>query len=97
MIKKTKIKHERIENIKTWLKPQFIKYIQIFQDNANIYKIFIRNFSKIAILLNSILKTNISDNGSETNIFDNMVVNNNIVNKVSFSYTEIIDSNEILN
>lgn len=51
-----KIKEKRIKVIKNWLKPKSIKDIQIFLGFANFYYCFIQYFSRIAILLTSMLK-----------------------------------------
>lgn len=48
---------ERIESIKNWPEPQSIREIQVFIGFANFYRRFIRNFSAIAGLLTSMLKT----------------------------------------
>ena len=51
------IESERIESIKNWPEPQFIREIQAFIGFANFYRQFIWNFSAIAGPLTSMLKT----------------------------------------
>lgn len=48
---------KRIESIQNWLKPQFIRKIQVFISFANFYKWFIWNLYAIAGLFISMLKT----------------------------------------
>ncbi len=46
-----------IETVKAWPEPQTVKDIQIFLGFTNFYRRFIRNFSRIAAPLTSILRT----------------------------------------
>lgn len=55
--KKIRIEENRIKTVKTWLKPQSVRDIQVLLDFVNFFKRFIKNFSRIAILVISILKT----------------------------------------
>ena len=48
---------KRIKVIKDWPELKSVCNIQVFLDFANFYRQFIQSFSKIAILLTSILKT----------------------------------------
>lgn len=52
-----KIKEERIKTVKTWPKPQTVKYIKVFLDFVNFYRRFIKNFNRIALPLISMLQT----------------------------------------
>lgn len=52
-----RIEEKRIKAIKTWPEPKSVKDIPVFPDFANLYKRFIKNFSKIAALLTSMLQT----------------------------------------
>ena len=51
------MEEERIKAVKAWSEPQLIKDIQVFLNFANFYRRFIKDFSKIAALLTSMLKT----------------------------------------
>ena len=50
---------KRIETGKNWLKSKSIRHIQVFLGFANFYCYFIQGFSKIAVLLTSMLKTSL--------------------------------------
>ncbi len=52
-----RIEEERIEAVKTWPEPQSVRDIQVFLGFANFYRRFIRNFSRIAAPLTSMLRT----------------------------------------
>ena len=54
------MKVEKIKVVKEWPKPKSVRDIQIFLGFANFYQQFIQSFSKIPILLTSILKTTVS-------------------------------------
>ncbi len=56
----------RIEAVQDWLEPQSVKDIQVFLVLANFYRRFIRNFSRIAAPLTSILWTTNKSTGDET-------------------------------
>lgn len=51
------IEEERIESIKDWPKPKFIKDIEVFLAFANCYPYLIQGFTNIAVLLMSMLET----------------------------------------
>ena len=51
------IEEEKIQVVKTWSEPKFIKDIYIFLGFANFYYCFIQGFCKIIALLISLLKT----------------------------------------
>ena len=48
---------KKIEAVKNWPKPRLIREIQVFIGFANFYWYFIRDFSKIAAPVTSMLKT----------------------------------------
>ncbi len=52
-----RMEEEKIEAVKTWPESQSVSDIQVFLDFANFYRRFIRNFSRIAALLTSMLRT----------------------------------------
>ncbi len=52
-----KMEEESIEAVKAWPEPQTVRDIQVFLGFANFYRRFIRNFSRIAVLLTSMLQT----------------------------------------
>lgn len=52
-----RIKEEKIEVVKTLLKPKSIRVILVFLNFANFYKSFIQNFDKITTLFTLILQT----------------------------------------
>ena len=54
---RTWMEEEKIDAIKIWLKLKSIQDIQIFINFANFYQLFIQSFSKIVVLLTSILTT----------------------------------------
>ena len=49
------MEEERIEAVREWPKPKSVMDIEVFLDFTNFYRMFIRNFSKIAAALISIL------------------------------------------
>ena len=51
------MEEEKIEAVNTWPEPHSVKDIQVFLGFANFYKSFIKNFSRIAGPLTSMLKT----------------------------------------
>ena len=51
------IEDERIEAVRSWPKPKSVRDIQVFISFANFYRQFIRDFSRIATPLTSMLKT----------------------------------------
>ena len=53
---------ERIEVVKDWPEPKSVRNIQVFLGFANFYWQFIQGFSRIAVLLTSMLKTTGSPN-----------------------------------
>ncbi len=55
-----KMEEESIEAVKTWPEPQSVRDIQFFLGFANFYRKFIKNFSWIAALLTSMLRTTLS-------------------------------------
>lgn len=57
-------KGKKYKIVKAWLKRKLIKDIQVFLGLSNFYQRFIKNFSKILVLLTLILKTT----SSPTNI-----------------------------
>ncbi len=52
-----RMEEKRIEILKAWPEPQSVRDIQIFLGFANFYRRFIRNFSRIAVPLTSMLQT----------------------------------------
>ena len=54
---KVQMKEKRIEAVKNWPEPKSVQDIQVFIGFANFYWCFIQGFSRIATLLNSMLKT----------------------------------------
>ena len=50
------MEEERVEAVKTWPEPQSVRDIQVFLSFANFYRKFIKNFSRIAALLTSMLR-----------------------------------------
>ncbi len=52
-----RIEEKRIEAVRDWPEPQSVKDIQVFLGFANFYRRFIRNFSRIAAPLTSMLRT----------------------------------------
>ncbi len=56
---------EKIEAVRDWPEPQWVRDIQVFLSFANFYRRFIRNLSKIAALLTSILRTTNEPTGEE--------------------------------
>ncbi len=60
-----KIEEERIEAEKDWLEPQSVRDIQVFLDFANFYRRFIRNFSRFAAPLTSMLQTTDKSTGNK--------------------------------
>jgi hypothetical protein len=67
-IDEIKIDISRIEIIAEWPEPKFFKNIQIFLNFANFYRHFIKNYSRIAAPLTSMLKDNI--NGRKAGSFE---------------------------
>ncbi len=63
-----RIEEDRIEVIKTWLEPWSVENIQVFLGFANFYRTFIKNYSKIAAPLISMLR--ITDNNDLSAQFD---------------------------
>ncbi len=57
---------KKIEAVKDWSEPQAVRDIQLFLGFANFYKRFIRNFSRIAALFISMLRTTNESTGDET-------------------------------
>ena len=57
------MKAERIEVVKDWLEPKFVRNIQVFLGFANLYWRVIQDFYKIATSLTSMLKTTGLPNG----------------------------------
>ena len=47
---------EQIKAVKNWLETILVRDIQVFIGFAKFYELFIRGFSKIAVLLTSMLK-----------------------------------------
>ena len=70
------MEEEKIDTIKAWPEPKLVQNIQVFIGFANFYWRFIQDFSKIAALLNSMLKTSPQTAGAllATNIDDSEVV-----------------------
>ena len=66
------MEEETIDTVKAWPEPRLVPNIQVLIGFANFYRRFIQNFSKIAIPLNSILKTN----PQPTNALPATIVNN---------------------
>ena len=58
---------KKIEVVKEWPKPKLVQDIQIFLGFANFYQQFIQGFSKIAVVLTSMLKTTMSSQMLVTN------------------------------
>ena len=56
------IEDEKNEAVKNWPEPKSVRDIQVFIGFANFYRRFIRDFSRIATPLNSMLKTTGSSN-----------------------------------
>ncbi len=56
------MEEKRIKVIKTWPKPQLVRDIQVFLGFANFYRKFIKNFSRIAAPLTSMLQTTGNNN-----------------------------------
>ncbi len=54
---KIKMEEKRIKAVKTWPEPQSVRDIQVFLGFANSYRRFIKNFSRIAAPLTSMLRT----------------------------------------
>ena len=50
------MEEKKINAVKNWLEPKFIRDIQVFFGFANFYYCFIQGFSKIAVPLTSMLK-----------------------------------------
>jgi hypothetical protein len=67
-IDRIKMDINKIEIIVKWLKPKFVKNIQIFLSFINFYRRFIKNYSRIAAPLTSMLKDNV--NGRKINSFE---------------------------
>lgn len=57
LVQEIQTKEERIEVVKTWLQPKFVKDIQVFIGFANFYECFIKSFGKITASLTSILRS----------------------------------------
>ena len=57
-----RMEEERIEAVRDWPEPQSVRDIQVFLGFANFYRRFIRNFSRIAAPLTSMLRT--TDDGA---------------------------------
>ncbi len=51
-----RMEEKRIEAVRNWLEPQSVRDIQVFLGFANFYRRFIRNFSRIAAPLTSMLR-----------------------------------------
>jgi hypothetical protein len=58
----------KIEVIAKWPKPKLFKDVQIFLDFANFYRYFIKDYSRIAVPLTSMLKNNV--NGRKADPFE---------------------------
>ncbi len=52
-----KMEEEKIEAVRDWPEPKSVRDIQVFLGFANFYRRFIRNFSRIAAPLTSMLRT----------------------------------------
>ncbi len=67
LAQRLRMEEEKIKAVKNWPEPQSIRDIWVFLDFTNFYKRFIRNFSRIAAPLTSMLQT-IGDNdlGAQT-------------------------------
>ena len=68
-----RMEDERIEAVKNWLELKSVQDIQVFIDFANFYWWFIRDFSKIATPLTSMLKTTGSSNSPQGDDDDEVV------------------------
>ncbi len=60
------MKEKRIEVVRDWPELQSVRDIQVFLGFANFYRRFIRNFSRIAAPLTSMLQTTNKLTGDET-------------------------------
>ncbi len=61
-----RMEEERIEAVRDWPEPQSVRDIQVFLSFANFYRRFIRNFSRIAAPLTSVLRTTNESTGDKT-------------------------------
>ncbi len=61
-----RMEEEKIEAIRDWPEPQSVRAIQVFLGFANFYRRFIRNFSRIAAPLTSMLRTTNESIGDKT-------------------------------
>ncbi len=61
-----RIEEEKSEAVRDWPEPQSIRDIQMFLGFANFYRRFIKNFSRIAAPLTSMLRTTNESIGDET-------------------------------
>ncbi len=61
-----RMEEEKIKAVRDWREPQSVRDIQVFLGFANFYKRFIRNLSRIAVLLTSMLRTTNELTGDET-------------------------------
>ncbi len=67
LVQGIRMEEERIENVRNWLEPQSVRDIQMFLGFANFYRRFIKNFSRIAAPLTSMLWTTSNNNlGAQT-------------------------------
>ena len=64
-----RMEDERIEAVKNWPEPTSVRDIQVFIGFANFYWRFIQGFSRIAVLLTSLLKTTGSSDESASKAF----------------------------
>ncbi len=66
MAQSIRIEEEKIEAVRDWPELQSVRDIQVFLGFANFYRRFIRNFSRIAVPLTSMLRTTNESTGDET-------------------------------
>ncbi len=60
------MEEEKIEAVRDWSEPQSVRDIQVFLGFVNFYRRFIRNFSRIATPLTSMLRTTNESTRDET-------------------------------
>ncbi len=60
------MEEKRIEVVRDWPVPQSVRDIQVFLGFANIYRRFIKNFSRLAALLTSIIQTTDKSTGNSS-------------------------------
>ena len=85
-----KMEEEKIDIVKKWPKPQSVRDIQVFIGFANFYQHFIKDFSRIVVLLTAMLKITGLSVISASRVYNNEIVGGeNAVGGVTVSRSDV--------